>query len=279
MSSPSHTPNPSPTQSPSQSHSNHTAAPSNQQPYASSGAPPPPPSPTRGSSSRLPSHPLTPNPSQPSSQTSSLSPSPHSQHVSRGPNQASTPPASKSPSQASLKPLSRNSSLTPRSPSYSPATSASYIGPIRNIPSYITPYVPRFLKEPPFFQPPTSPLPQNHCFPCDFPCPPQRPPTPPDSLYFPLLPPPPYHPSLNCSFPTPPALFIPPSSLSYSLPTEVLVRGKPHVVPSVLPPTFYTPFSRYYSQPRAYRSHHRRPRGFPFPSSLQYDGPGRSVHF
>ncbi|ELW68283.1 Alpha-N-acetylgalactosaminide alpha-2,6-sialyltransferase 2 [Tupaia chinensis] len=48
-----------------------------------------------------------------------------------------------------------------RSPSHSPATSASYIGPIRSIPSYITPYVPRFMKEPPFFQPPTAPLPQN----------------------------------------------------------------------------------------------------------------------
>ncbi|EHA99403.1 Alpha-N-acetylgalactosaminide alpha-2,6-sialyltransferase 2 [Heterocephalus glaber] len=162
-----------------------------------------------------------------------------------------------------------------RSPSYSPATSASCLSPIRSIPSYITPYVPRFLKEPPFVQPPTSPLPQNQCFPCDFPCPAPKPPTaPPSSLYLPLLPPPPYVPSENCSFPMPPALFTPPSSLSYSPPTEVLVRGKPHVVPSVLPATFYTPFSRYYSQPHAYRSLHRRPRAF-----LQHDGSGPHTYF
>ncbi|XP_063098409.1 uncharacterized protein LOC134474407 [Cavia porcellus] len=274
MSSPSHTPIPSPTQSPSQSRSNHAATPLSQQPQASSGALAPSPSPPRGTNSSRP-------PSQPSSRTSSLSPSPHIQHVSRGPNPTSTPPASKSPSQSGLKAFSQNLPLNPRSPSYSPAGSASYIGPIRNIPSYITPYVPRFLKEPPFFQPPTAPLPQNQCFPCDFPCPAPKPQKPPDSLYFPLLPPPPYYPSENCSYPTPPALFTPPSSLSYSLPTEVLLKGKPHVVPSVLPATFYTPFSRYYSQPRAYRSLYRHPRAFPLPSSyhLQYDGPGRSVHF
>ncbi|KFO35645.1 Alpha-N-acetylgalactosaminide alpha-2,6-sialyltransferase 2 [Fukomys damarensis] len=163
-----------------------------------------------------------------------------------------------------------------RSPFYSPATLASYIGPGRNIPSYITPYVPHFLKEPPFFQPPTAPLPQNQCFPCDFPCLTPKPPkTPPSSLYFPLLPPPPYTPSGSCSFPTPPALFTPPSSLSYSPPTEVLVRGKPHVVPSVLPATFYTPFSRYYSQPQAYRSLHRRPRAFLQPHT--YFGPETSA--
>jgi hypothetical protein len=170
-----------------------------------------------------------------------------------------------------------------RSPSHSPATSASYIGPIRGIPSYITPYVPHFMKEPPFFQPPTAPLPLNRCFPCPFPCKAQErppPPQPPDSLYFPLLPPPPHVPQGNCSYPTPPALFTPPSSLSYSPPTNVLVGGKPHVVPTVLPATFYTPFSRYYAQPRPYR-HHRRPSAFPLPSlsHLQYDGSGRSVHF
>ncbi|EQB77228.1 alpha-N-acetylgalactosaminide alpha-2,6-sialyltransferase 2 precursor [Camelus ferus] len=32
-----------------------------------------------------------------------------------------------------------------------------------------------------------------------------------------------------------------------------LVGGKPHVVPTVLPATFYTPFSRYYAQPHPYR--------------------------
>ncbi|KAH0518679.1 Alpha-N-acetylgalactosaminide alpha-2,6-sialyltransferase 2 [Microtus ochrogaster] len=145
----------------------------------------------------------------------------------------------------------------------SPAASASYIGPIRHIPSYIAPYVPRFMKETPYFQPPTAPLPQNRCFPCPFPCQAQessrpQPPPPPDSLYFPLLPPPPHLPQVNCTYPTPPALFTPPSSLSYTPPTEVLLKGKPHVVPSVLPATFYTPFSRFYSQPRPYR-YHRRP--------------------
>ncbi|XP_059762949.1 uncharacterized protein LOC132354861 [Balaenoptera ricei] len=281
MSSPSPTPNPSPTQSPTQSRSNHT----NQQPYASAGGSAPSASPTRGSSSRPPSHPATPNASQPSSRASSLTPSPHVQP--RGSAQNVTPPTSKSPSQSGLKSLSRNSSQTPpvpgtQSPSHSPAPSASYIGPIRGIPLYIAPYVPRFLKEPPFFQPPTSPLPQNQCFPCSFPCPSQNlERAPPASLYFPLLPPPPHHP-VNCSYPTPPALFTPPSSLTYTPPLEVLVGGKPHVVPTVLPATFYTPFSRYYAQPRSYRSTHRHRRGaFPL-SSLPngpYDGTGRSVHF
>ncbi|XP_069849034.1 uncharacterized protein [Dipodomys merriami] len=290
MSSPSHTPNPSPTQSPSQSRSNHSVIP------AGGAAPSPSPSPTRGSSSRQTSHPptpnashpATPNASQPSSRASSLSPSPHVQHVPRGASsQGPTPPASKSPSQSGLKPLSRNPSLTPgnsvtasRSPSHSPGTSASYIGPVRSIPSYITPYVPRFMKEPPFFQPPTAPLPQTKCFPCPFPCKPQDPPPPPpppDSLYFPLLPPPPHLPQVNCSYATPPALFIPPSSLTYSPPIDVLVGGKPHVVPTVLPATFYTPFSRYYSQPRPYRT--RRLTPFPLPSQMHYDSPGRSVHF
>ncbi|OBS73354.1 hypothetical protein A6R68_12031 [Neotoma lepida] len=211
--------------------------------------------------------------------------SPHIQHGSRGSTQVPTPPASKSPSQTGLKSLSRNPSLTPsvpvtRSPSHSPGNSASYIGPIRNIPSYIAPYVPRFMKEAPFFQPPTVPLPQNRCFPCPFPCQAQesrrQPPPPPDSLYFPLLPPPPHLPQVNCNYPTPPALFTPPSSLSYTPPTEVLLKGKPHVVPSVLPATFYTPFSRFYPQPRPYRYHRR----LTLPSlSLQYDGAGRSVHF
>uniref|UniRef100_A0A8D1L8S2 Uncharacterized protein n=1 Tax=Sus scrofa TaxID=9823 RepID=A0A8D1L8S2_PIG len=282
MNSPSHTPNPSPTQSPSQSRSNHV----NPQPYASSGGSGPSPSPTRGSSSRPPSHPATPSASQPSSRASSLTPSPHIQP--RASAQNATPPTSKSPSQSGLKSLSRNSSQTPpvpgaRSPSHSPASSISYIGPIRGIPSYIAPYVPRFLKEPPFFQPPTSPLPQNQCFPCAFPCPPRtRERTPPKSLYFPLLPAPPHYPRVHSSYPTPPALFTPPSSLSYSPPPELLVGGKPHVVPTVLPATFYTPFSRYYSQPRPYRSiHRRRPSAFPL-SSLPtgpYDSPGRSVHF
>lgn len=197
MSSPSNSPNPSPAQSPSQSRSNHT----NQQPYASPGGSAPSPSPTRGSS-RAPSHPATPNASQPSSRASSLAPSPHVQP--RGSSQNATPPASKSPSQSGLKSLSRNSSQTPpipgaKSPAHSPAPSASYIGlglglgPIRGIPSYIAPYVPRFMKEAPFFQPPTSPLPQNQCFPCSFPCRARdRPRKPPDSLYFPLLPPPPH---------------------------------------------------------------------------------------
>uniref|UniRef100_A0A2K6EX58 Uncharacterized protein n=1 Tax=Propithecus coquereli TaxID=379532 RepID=A0A2K6EX58_PROCO len=228
MTSPSHTPTPSPTQSPSQSRSNNVVTLPGQQPYST-----PSPSPPRGSS-RPPSHTPTPNGSQPSSRASSLTPSPHVQHVPRGSSQNPTPPASKSPSQSGFKSLSQNPSLTPavpmaRSLFQSPATSASYIGPIRTSPSYITPYVPRFLKEPPFFQPPTAPLPQNHCFPCPFPCP-------------------------------------------------VLVSGKPHVVPTVLPATFYTPFSRYYSQPRPYR---RRPNAMPLPSisHLQYDGPGRSVHF
>lgn len=285
MSSPSHSPNPSPAQSPSQSRSNHT----NQQPYASSGGSAPSPSPTRGSS-RAPSHPATPNASQPSSRASSLTPSPHVQP--RGSSQNATPPASKSPSQSGLKSLSRNSSQTPpipgaKSPAHSPAPSASYIGlglgPIRGIPSYIAPYVPRFMKEAPFFQPPTSPLPQNQCFPCSFPCRARdRPRKPPDSLYFPLLPPPPHLPRVSCSYPSPPALFTPPSSLSYTPPTEVLVGGKPHVVPTVLPATFYTPFSRYYSQPRPYRSIHRhRPSAFHLSSlhNPSYDASGRSVHF
>ncbi|GAB5581348.1 alpha-N-acetylgalactosaminide alpha-2 [Prionailurus iriomotensis] len=163
-----------------------------------------------------------------------------------------------------------------RSPSRSPATSASYIGPVRGIPSDIAPYVPRFLKEPPFFQPPTVPLPQNQCFPCAFPCPPRgcERPRVPESLYFPLLPPPPHHPRVSCSYPTPPALFTPPSSLSYSPPPEVLVSGKPHVVPTVLPATFYTPFSRYYTQPRPYRGHRRGPSASPLRllPHLPYDG-------
>ena len=285
MSSPSHTPNPSPTQSPSQSRSNHADNPTNQQLPPSSGgsAPSPSPSPTRGASSRPTSHNPTPAASQPSSRASSQSPSPHVQHVPRGSTQVPPPPASTSPPQTGLTALSRNPSLTPpvnitRSPSHSPATSASYIGPIRNIPSYIAPYVPRFLIVPPYFQPPTAPLPQNGCFPCPFPCQAQqsRQPPPTDSTYFPLLPPPPHIPQFQCSFPTPPALFTPPSSLSYTPPTEVLLKGKPHVVPSVLPATFYTPFSRFYSQPRPYRYHRR----LTLPSlSLQYDGAGRSVHF
>ncbi|KAK2112123.1 hypothetical protein P7K49_011870 [Saguinus oedipus] len=283
MSSPSHTPNPSPTQSPSQSRSNNIVNPPGQQPHESSGGLAP--SPTRGTSLRPPSHPPTPNPSQPPSRASSLNPSPQVQHVPRGAAQTSTPPTSKSPSQSGLKPLSRNSSLTPtvpRSPLNSPATSSSYIGPTRNIPSYITPYVPRFLKEPPFFQPPTAPLPQNPCFACPCPCPAQKPSPTPDSLYLPLLPPPPYQPQFHCPFPTPPALFTPPSSLSYTPPIEVLVRGKPHVVPTSLPATFYTPFSRYYSQPRAYRSGYHGYSGtltLPSISPLQYNGFGRSVHF
>ncbi|XP_060146027.1 uncharacterized protein [Globicephala melas] len=262
MSSPSHTPNPSPSQSPSQSRSNHI----NQQPYASAGGSAPSPSSTRGSSSRLPSHPATPNASQPSSRSSSLNPSPHVQP--RGSAQNITPPASKSPSQSGLKSLSRNSSQTPPvpsalSPSYSPAPSASYIGPIRRIPPYIAPYVPHFLKEPPFFQPPTSPLPQNQCFPCPSE---NQESAPSESLYFPLLPPPPHHP-VHCCYPTPPALFTPPSSLTYTPPLEVLVGGKPHVVPTVLPATFYTPFSRYYVQPRPYRSTRRhRPSALPLSS-------------
>nr|XP_054391738.1 uncharacterized protein LOC129051121 [Pongo abelii] len=286
MNSPSHTPNPSPTQSPSQSRSNNIVTPPGQQPHDSAGGSAPSPSPTRGSSSRHPSHPHTPNASQPSSQTSSLNPSPQVQHVPRGAAQTPTPPTSKSPSQSGFKSLSRNPSLTPAVPPkssfYSPATSSSYIGPIQNIPSYITPYVPRFLKEPPFFQPPTAPLPQNPCFACPSPCPAQKPPPPPDSLYLPLLPPPPHHPQFNCPFPTPPGLFMPPSSLSYTPPVEVLVSGKPHVVPTVLPATFYTPFSRYYSQPRSYRSGYRGYSGaltLPSISALQYDGSGRSVHF
>ncbi|MEJ1269268.1 ST6 (alpha-N-acetyl-neuraminyl-23-beta-galactosyl-13)-N-acetylgalactosaminide alpha-26-sialyltransferase 2 [Cricetulus griseus] len=246
---------------------------------------PVPEGPDKGDSSRPTSHNPTPATSQPSSRASSQSPSPHVQHVSRGSTQVPTPPASKSPSQTGLKSLSRNPSLTPtvpvaRSPSHSPAGSSSYIGPIRNIPSYIAPYVPRFMKEGPYFQPPTAPLPYNRCFPCPFPCQAQetrrQPPPPPDSLYFPLLPPPPHVPQEPCTYPTPPALFIPPSSLSYTPPTEVLLKGKPHVVPTVLPATFYTPFSRYYAQPRPYRYHRR----LTLPSlSLQYDGSGRSVHF
>ncbi|XP_059989693.1 alpha-N-acetylgalactosaminide alpha-2,6-sialyltransferase 2-like isoform X2 [Lagenorhynchus albirostris] len=145
----------------------------------------------------------------------------------------------------------------------SPAPSASYIGPIRRIPPYIAPYVPHFLKEPPFFQPPTSPLPQNQCFPCPSE---NQESAPSESLYFPLLPPPPHHP-VHCCYPTPPALFTPPSSLTYTPPLEVLVGGKPHVVPTVLPATFYTPFSRYYVQPRPYRSTRRhRPSALPLSS-------------
>ncbi|XP_014644785.1 PREDICTED: alpha-N-acetylgalactosaminide alpha-2,6-sialyltransferase 2 isoform X3 [Ceratotherium simum simum] len=65
-----------------------------------------------------------------------------------------------------------------------------------------------------------------------------------------------------------------------SPPTEVLVSGKPHVVPTVLPATFYTPFSRYFAQPRPYRSlPRRRPSVLPSPPHAQYDGAGRSVHF
>nr|XP_044601935.1 alpha-N-acetylgalactosaminide alpha-2,6-sialyltransferase 2 isoform X3 [Equus asinus] len=67
-----------------------------------------------------------------------------------------------------------------------------------------------------------------------------------------------------------------------SPPPEVLVSGKPHVVPTVLPATFYTPFSRYYAQPRPYRPlRRRRPSVLPLPTppNVQYDGMGRSVHF
>ncbi|XP_064126762.1 uncharacterized protein LOC135228069 [Loxodonta africana] len=290
MSSPSHTPNPSPTQSPSQSRSNNIVTTPTQQRSSSGGlAQSPSPSPTRGgSSSRQPSHPPTPTVSQPSSRASSLTRSPHVQHVSRGSAQGPTPPPSKSPSQTGLKSISRNPPQAPsmpvaRSPSQSPTGSASFIGPIRGIPSFIAPYVSRFMKEPPFFQPPTAPLPQNHCFPCSFPCPPPPPPPPPDSLYFPLLPPPPHHPPVNCTYPTPPALFTPPSSLSYSPPTEVLLRGKPHVVPTVLPATFYTPFSRYHSQPRPHRAARRRLPSLaltPMSHGPTYDmGSGRTVHF
>ncbi|XP_023387394.1 alpha-N-acetylgalactosaminide alpha-2,6-sialyltransferase 2 [Pteropus vampyrus] len=208
---------------------------------------------------------------------SSLTPSPHIPHVPRGSTPNPTPPTSKSPSQSALKSISRNASQTPpvplaRSSSHS---SASYIGPVRGIPSCITPYVPSFLKEPPFFQPPTAPLPQ-FCFPS-----PVSKHTPvPESLYFPLLPPPPHQPQVRCSYPTPPALFTPPSSLTYTPPIDVLVRGKPHVVPSLLPPTFYTPFSRYYSHPRPHRPiPRRRPSPtFSLPSMPQtYFGPEASA--
>ncbi|XP_066091785.1 uncharacterized protein, partial [Saccopteryx bilineata] len=280
MSSPSHTPNPSPTQSPSQSRTN-------QQPNTNSGGSAPSPSPTRGSSSRPTSHPPTPNASQPSSRTSSLAASPHAQprgatqpppqNPTTAPN--STPPTSKSPSQSVVKSISRNSSQTPpvaltKSPSYSPAASASYIG---SIPAYIAPYVPHFLKEPPFFQPPTSPLPL-----CRAPVwEPERErerPLPPESLYLPLLPPPPHYPRVSCSYRTPPALFTPPCSLTYTPPTAVLVSARPPAAPTVLPATFYTPFSRYYSQPQAYRPPpRRRPSGYPL--SSQFDSTSRSVHF
>lgn len=281
MSSPSQTPNPSPTQSPSQSRTNHNGSPANQQPYSSSGGSAPSPSPTR-SSSRAPSHPPTPTASQPPSRAPSLNPSPHSQHVSRASPQNATPPPSKSPSQSGLKPSSRNSSQTPpghssRSPSFSPVGSGSYIGSTSGIPTQITPYVPRFLREPPFFQPPTSPLPlcptpQYEPHPS-----PQRPP-PPESLYFPLLPPPPHYPNATCNFRTPPNLFTPPCSLTYKLPTEVLVGARPPVVPSVLPATFYTPFSRYYSQPRFYYRSLPRRRSGSYPA-MQYESLNRSVRF
>ncbi|KAM5212291.1 uncharacterized protein RBU33_004976, partial [Hipposideros larvatus] len=277
MSSPSHTPNPSPPQSPSQSRSNHTAPP-NQQPHAGGSAPSPSPSPSRGPSSRPPSHPATPNASQPSSRASSLSPSPHIQHSSRASPPNPTPPPSKSPSQSGLKSVSRNSSQSPsapltRSPFYSPAPSASYIGPARGFPSSIAPYVPRFLQEPPFFQPPTAPLPLSPCFARHSLAPGRA--SPAEPFCFPLLPPPPHHPRHTCSYPTPPSLFTPPSSLTYTPPIEVLVSARPHVVPSALPPTFYTPFSRYYSHPRPRRALSRRR---PFTLS-QYDSVGRSVHF
>lgn len=285
MSSPSRTPNPSPAQSPSQSRSNHVTQSASQQGYRAGSAPSP--SPTRGSS-RGP----TPNASQPSSRASSLAPSPHVQHVPRGSAQGPTPPASKSPSQSGFKALSRNPSLTPaslaRTSSYfGQAASTTYIGPVRAIPSQIAPYVPRFLKEPPFFQPPTSPLPQSPCFPCPSPCQQARAererPRPP-ALYFPLLPPPPHQPQARSNFPTPPSLFTPPSSLSYTLPTDVLVSGKPHVVPTSLPATFYTPFSRFYTQPRprrARRALNPPPGVLSLPSTVpsHLDGIGRSVHF
>ncbi|XP_045155794.1 vegetative cell wall protein gp1 [Echinops telfairi] len=285
MSSPSQTPGPSPTQSPSQSRSNSVVNPPAQQQSSSGGlaqSPSPSPSPTRGgSSSRPPSHPPTPSASQPNSRAPSLAPSPHIQHVSRGSSQGPTPPPSKSPSQSGLKPISRNPSLVPNVPflpmlSPSPANSASYIGPMRRIPSYIAPYIPRFMREGPFFHPPTSPLPQNSCFPCTFPCPPPPPPPPPNSFYFPLLPPPPHIPRLSCSYPTPPALFTPPSSLSYTLPVDVLVSQKPHVVPTMLPPTFYTPFSRFYTHPRPRRVIRRSGQS---PLSTYDIGSTRTVHF
>lgn len=150
--------------------------------------------------------------------------------------------------------------------------SGSYIGSVPGIPAQITPYVPRFLREPPFFQPPTSTLPL-----CQ---PPQSAPHPgpPEALYLPLLQPPPHYPNAINNFPTPPNLFTPPCSLSYKLPTDVLVGSKPPVVPSVLPATFYTPFSRYYSQPRFYyRSLPRRRSGGYL--SMQYESLNRSVRF
>lgn len=153
--------------------------------------------------------------------------------------------------------------------------SGSYIGSIPGIPSQITPYVPRFLREAPFFQPPKSALPQ-----CQ---PPQsaqctQHPRPPEALYLPLLQPPPHYPNAISNFPTPPNLFTPPCSLSYKLPTDVLVGSKPPVVPSVLPATFYTPFSRYYLQPRFYyRSLPRRRSGGYL--SMQYENLNRSVRF
>lgn len=58
--------------------------------------------------------------------------------------------------------------------------------------------------------------------------------------------------------------------------------GKPPAVPTVLPATFYTPFSRYYSQPRVYRNvPRRRPSGFSYASYPHghYDGLSRTVHF
>lgn len=145
-----------------------------------------------------------------------------------------------------------------------------------SIPYHIDPYVPRFMKEP-FFQPPTSSLPL--CSPPK----PERPsspkyPTPPESLYFPLLPPPPHLPRVSCTYRTPPGLFMPPSSLSYTPPAQVLLSSRPPAAPSALPATFYTPFSRYYAQPRFYyRTRPRRP-SFALPSA-QYEGLGRSVRF
>lgn len=181
-------------------------------------------------------------------------------------------------------PLPGNSSQTPpmpwrQVPAHSPAPSASYIGlgahPGASRP--IAPYVTHFPKETPFFQPPTSPLPQNQCFPCSFPCRardrlrPRQPPIPCTSS-------PP-----AASAPAPGQLLLPVSPrpvrpllpLSHPRPPRSWWAGS-HVVPTVLRPLY--PFSATTPQPRPYRSIHRhRPSAFHL-SSL-HDGSGRSVHF
>ncbi|XP_078012059.1 uncharacterized protein LOC144457739 [Phascolarctos cinereus] len=285
MNSPSQSPNPSPAQSPSQSRSGHlpqnpphaTPRGSNQQPNPRTPTQTPPISP---SSSRVP--PQTPggptSPSQPTTRapsqttTPAINPSPfQTRPPSRSHSQTPTPPPSKSPSQASQ-----------TSANASPSTT---VWPTRTqsplVPSHIAPYVSHLLTSNPYFQPPTVPIPFTPCFPCNYPCPPEKS-KPGESLYFPVFPAPPRLPPLKLTYPTTNGLFTPPCSLTHQPALDCFTLTKPYHAPTIIPATFYTPFSRYHPHPRAHRRRHHQslvPITSSSPPQFSDITYNRSVHF